>query len=99
MRAIASLSADWETAGCRHPTYRKRKRTGILGGVHAGYMHDFDAWALGVEGDLSFTNASAGYDGFEGIGVDLDSLASLCLRAGWNIDQMMPLHHRWCGFG
>ena len=86
---IADLSADWELQGAL--TYTgDASDSGFIGGVHAGYMHEFDGWALGVEGDLSFTDLSEGFDGPEGIGVELDSLASLRARAGWMIDNIMP---------
>lgn len=86
---IASLSADWELQGAL--TYTgDASDSGFIGGIHAGYMREFDAWALGVEGDLSFTDLSDGFDGFEGIGVELNSLASLRARAGWKIDNIMP---------
>ena len=86
---IASLSADWELQGAL--TYTGDiSDSGILGGVHGGFMHSFDQFMLGIEGDLSFTDASEGFDGFEGIGVELDSLASLRVRAGWMIDNIMP---------
>jgi len=86
---IASLSADWELQGAG--TYTGDiSDSGFIGGVHAGFMHSFDQFMLGIEGDLSFTDLSEGFDGFEGIGVELDSLASLRIRAGWMIDNIMP---------
>ena len=86
---IASLSADWELQGAG--TYTGDiSDSGLIGGVHGGFMHSFDQFMLGIEGDLSFTDLSEGFDGFEGIGVELDSLASLRLRAGWMIDSIMP---------
>lgn len=86
---MADLSADWELQG--FGTYTgNASDSAFIGGVHAGYMHEFDAWVLGVEGDLSFTDASEGFDGPEGIGVELNSLASLRARAGWKIDNIMP---------
>lgn len=86
---MANLSADWELQG--FGTYTgNASDSAFIGGVHAGFMHEFDSWVLGVEGDLSFTDASEGFDGFEGIGVELNSLASLRARAGWKIDNIMP---------
>jgi outer membrane immunogenic protein len=100
---IANLSGDWALHACCPNTINGNiSDSAFIGGVHAGFMHDFDAFALGLEGDLSFTNASDqgnGFDGSEGIGVDLNSLGSLRLRAGWNIDQIMPYITAGVGFG
>jgi outer membrane immunogenic protein len=98
---FANLSTDWETEQCCDPNLTgSESGTGLLGGVQAGYIHNFDQFALGVEGDLSFTDASAGFDGYEGIGIDLDFLASIRARAGWNIDDnVMPFLTAGVAFG
>lgn len=98
---FASLSTDWETKQCCDPNITgSDSGTGLLGGIQAGYMHNFDQFMLGVEGDLSFADASAGFDGYEGIGVDLDFLASIRARAGWNIDDnVMPFLTAGVAFG
>lgn len=98
---FANLSTDWEMLACCPTTITgDDSGTGVLGGIHAGFMHYFDQFMLGVEGDLSFTDASAGFDGYEGIGVDLDFLASVRARAGWNIDDnVMPFLTAGVAFG
>lgn len=98
---FANLSTDWEILACCPATITgDDSDTALLGGLQAGYMHNFDQFMLGVEGDLSFTDASAGFDGYEGIGVDLDFLASIRARAGWNIDDnVMPFLTAGVAFG
>ena len=87
---LANLDADWNLGSCCPPSSGNASDTGALGGIHGGFTHSDGQLMLGVETDLSFTNASEGFDGFEGIGVDLNFLASLRGRLGWNINDITP---------
>ena len=86
---VASLSSDW-TEFFATPSSGDSEDSDFIGGIHGGFMHSFDQIMLGVEGDLSFTDVSEGFDGFEGIGVEADFLGSLRARAGWKMDNIMP---------
>lgn len=52
--------------------------TGALGGVHAGYNHDFGTFIAGVEGSISL----ADIDFDNGAGGEVDTLGRLGLRLG-----------------
>lgn len=52
--------------------------TGVLGGAHAGYLHDFNSFVAGVEASVSLADIE--FD--KGAGGDIDTLARLGVRLG-----------------
>ncbi len=61
---------------------------GAIGGVHAGYMWDFGQWVLG--GELDYDAANIDLEDGAGIDVgDLDSVARLKLRAGYDLGRSL----------
>lgn len=68
---------------------------GFLGGLHAGYNHQFSSFVLGVEGDIEYSNLDGDGSGDDpDLGgfyheTELDWLASLRLRAGFAIDRLL----------
>lgn len=57
----------------------------FLYGAHAGYNYDFGQFVLGGELDVDGTNISDSDSG-----IDLDAVARLKLRAGYDAGQYMP---------
>lgn len=70
---------------------------GWLAGVHAGYNIMLGSFVLGVEGDLSWTDADgsegntplAAADSFSQIDVDVEWMGNLRARAGYAIDRFL----------
>ncbi len=95
---FASLSDNWTLSGLG--TYNgASSASGVLGGLQVGWEHPFDNVAVGAEADLSFLNLNAGFDGFEGIGVDANLLSSLRLRAKLTNGPIMPFVTAGIGLG
>lgn len=59
---------------------------GAVYGVHAGYNYDFGQYVLGGEVDYDKTNISDA----AGSGIELDSVARLKLRAGYDAGSFLP---------
>lgn len=57
---------------------------GATYGVHAGYNYDFGSYVLGAEAELS------GFDVKDISGTEVDSVARLKLRAGYDAGNFMP---------
>ena len=58
---------------------------GALYGVHAGYNYDFGTFVLGAELDYDATDISDA-----ATGIDLDSVARLKVKAGYDAGQFLP---------
>lgn len=58
---------------------------GALYGVHAGYNYDFGSFVLGAELDYDATDISDA-----ATGIDLDSVARLKVKAGYDMGQFLP---------
>lgn len=63
---------------------------GITGGLHAGYLHQFDSFVIGIEGDVELS----GQDGKvtaagDTAKVDMDLAASVRARLGFAIDNIL----------
>ena len=88
---LANLNSNWTSVlCCPSPESEAVTASGFIGGVHAGLNHYEGQWMFGVESDLDFTNVSTGFDGAEGLGVNLDFLGSLRGRLGVQTGTIMP---------
>ena len=91
--APAPISADWTGfyAGAQLGYGQLKtdaiaeKPQDLLYGVHAGYLYDLGNIVVGAELDYDMTNI-----GFATPAVDLDSVARLKLRAGYDAGRFQP---------
>jgi outer membrane immunogenic protein len=85
----ASVDADPDTGGYDYEI------DGFIGGIHAGYNHQFNNFVVGVEGDVEYASLDGSGGGDDpGFGsfyheTELDWLATLRLRAGFAIDRLL----------
>lgn len=68
---------------------------GFLGGIQAGYTHQFEKFVLGVEGDISWTGMDgidtwvAGGGGYRDVTADYRWVGTLALRGGVAFDRTL----------
>jgi outer membrane immunogenic protein len=61
-----------------------------FGGIHAGYLFDFDQFVLGVEGDASLADLDADIgSGADFVTQDIDNLASVRARIGLPMNKAL----------
>jgi len=72
-----------------NPSNEHPEPEGWLGGVQAGYNHQWGMWVLGIEGDVSFLDETdTAFDrgqirsAADSVRVDVDTLATLRVRGG-----------------
>lgn len=61
---------------------------GFVGGVHAGYNHDFGRFVLGGEADLNYANLEVD-EGLDFPEAKIDQLHRLKLKAGWDTGRAL----------
>ncbi|MEO6609791.1 MAG: hypothetical protein ABIN69_15120 [Aestuariivirga sp.] len=96
---FGSLNNDWTFDSYINPYTGTSSASGAVGGIQAGWEHPFQGGSVGVEGDLSFIDLNAGFDGSEGIGVDASLLSSLRLRASLSNGPIKPFLTAGVGLG
>ncbi|MBE7733939.1 outer membrane protein [Devosia faecipullorum] len=73
---------------------------GIVGGVHAGYNHDFGGFVLGAEADFSLSDVHFIDTAFGVIStVRLENYGSVRARVGLPVDRFLPYVTGGIGFG
>ena len=67
------------------------RKTGVIGGLQAGYNWQFNSLVVGVEGDISFgsLNASTNLFGTDTYSSKLNALGTLRGRVGWAVDRFL----------